>query len=72
MPTYVNLNEEEGNEVANLLTDIETYMESTVLAWEVGYTELNDETEYVQTIQGMGIDAVIADYQAAYERYLER
>ena len=70
----ISLTVEESEATSDKLADIETYVSEMILKFETGEVEITDATwaEYVDTINGFGLDAVAAAYQAAYERYLSR
>lgn len=72
LPGNMKLNAEETAKVATHLTDLQTYVESTVLLWMTGQTELNDSTwdEFVTNCQGMQLDTILEVYTEAYERYI--
>lgn len=55
-------------------SDIDTYVQEWAMAFAIGEVEITDEAweNYIATIDSMGIDYIIACYQTAYERYLER
>ena len=57
---------------ANLLSDLSTYVSTTVLSWIHGQTELNDETwqEYVDTCYSMGLQEFLDIYQGGYDKFM--
>lgn len=71
-PTSVTLTSEEGTELANILSDITTYRDETVIRFIVGSESLDNYDDFVQTLKDMNIERAIEIKQAAYDRYLER
>jgi putative aldouronate transport system substrate-binding protein len=63
---------DEGNTNANILADINTYVNEMTLRFIRGEEPLSNWGTYTQTVRGMGIDTVITNYQAAYDRYMKR
>lgn len=74
MPTGVNLNEAESAAVAEKISDIETYINTTTMQWMTCATELTDDSwnKYVSYIEDSGIADITAAYQSAYDRYLSK
>lgn len=74
LPGNMKLNAEETAEVATLLTDLQTYVESTVLLWMTGQTELNDKTwtDFVSNCESMSLDKILEVYTGAFERYTSK
>ena len=68
----MKLNAEETAQVATHLTDLQTYVESTVLLWMTGQTELTDSSwqEFVDKCDSMKLDDILEVYTGAYERYI--
>lgn len=74
MPTGVNLNESESAAVAEKISDIETYINTTTMQWMTCAAELDDDSwsEYVSYIEDSGLADITAAYQSAYDRYLSK
>lgn len=74
MPTGVNLNESESAAVAEKISDIETYINTTTMQWMTCAAELTDDSwnKYVSYIEDSGIADITAAYQSAYDRYLSK
>ena len=72
LPGNMKLNAEETAQVATHLTDLQTYVESTVLLWMTGQTELTDSSwqEFVDKCDSMKLDDILEVYTGAYERYI--
>ena len=73
-PAGATLNAEELTDYAALSSDLNTYVETQVLAFITGQTELNDDTwgQFQDTLVSMGIDTMVSYYQAAYDRYEDK
>jgi hypothetical protein len=71
LPGNMKLNAKETEQASNALLDLQTYVESTVLLWMTGQTDLTDATwnDFVSNCQSMGLDDILAAYTSAYERY---
>ena len=67
------LTTDESNQYAAIASDVETYMETAVLQFITGGTDLTEESyqEFVDTCLDMGLAEMDELYQAAYDRYLE-
>ena len=57
---------------ASLLSDLSTYVSTTVLSWIHGQTELNEETwrQYVDTCYSMDLQEIIDIYQGGYDEFM--
>ena len=71
MPAVSYTNEElEAN--ATLEADIMPYVESTQAKWIVGEGDIDaDWDAYVEAVNRMDLEKLLANYQAAYDRYIE-
>ncbi|MBQ9269583.1 MAG: hypothetical protein IJ206_08725 [Oscillospiraceae bacterium] len=71
LPDNMKLNAAETGQATGPLLDLQTYVESTVLLWMTGQTELNDKTweEFVTNCNSMDLDAILDAYTSAFERY---
>lgn len=69
----VYLTTEESAEYANVSSDVETYMDSTILSFITGGEPLTEESyqAFVDRCVSMGLDKMDKIYQSAYDRYLE-
>ena len=57
---------------ATLEADITPYVESAQAKWIAGEGNIDAEWDaYVEAVQKMGLDKLLASYQAAYDRYVE-
>jgi putative aldouronate transport system substrate-binding protein len=63
---------DEGNTNANIMADINIYVNEMTIRFIKGEEPLSNWGTYVQNIRNMGIDTVVRNYQAAYTRYLNR
>ena len=67
----LTLTADEADEVAQVDSDISTYVETEIARFLTGQNPLTDESwnEYVETVENIGIDELQAVYEAAYARY---
>jgi len=74
LPDNYALNSDEGYTFSSIMSDINTYVEESVIHFIVGDTELNDATwtEYVQKVESMNIQGAMDCLQAAVDRYEHR
>jgi putative aldouronate transport system substrate-binding protein len=63
---------EEGNTNATIMADINTYVDEMSLRFIRGEEPLSNWESYVRNVRNMGLDTVVRNYQAAYNRYLAR
>jgi putative aldouronate transport system substrate-binding protein len=63
---------DEGNTNANIMSDVNIYVNEMILRFIKGEEPLSNWGTYVQNVRNMGIDTVVKNYQAAYDRYLKR
>ena len=63
---------EETEEIAEVESDMLTYVDETCMKFLAGDLELNDDTwaEYVDTAMSMGLETVIDVYQSVYDSYM--
>ncbi len=74
IPSTVSMTVEESTENSALLSDIGTYVSTWMLQAIIGDQVLTPETfaEFRETLKGMNIEIVIANKQAALDRYNQR
>lgn len=74
LPQAISLTSKESEDITSALTDLSTYVETTIFSWMALEAELNDASwdEFVATCQGMRLDDIQAVYEAAYQRYLDK
>lgn len=74
LPENMKLNAQETNQISSMLTDLQTYVESTVLLWMTGQSELDDAAwdTFVSRCQSMNLEEILAVYTEAYERYISK
>ena len=65
--------DEDAAQIANLMTDIETYVNTATAQFINGTAKLDDASwdDYIKTIEQMGIDEVLSLKQEGYERWKE-
>ena len=71
VPT-LSLTTEESEVLASYGADITTYAAETLPKFIIGDMSMDQWDSYVETLKGMNIEEIIAVYQAAYDRYLQR
>ena len=69
IPT-LSLTEEETDIKADIMNDINTYVNEMVLKFIIGTEPLTNWDTFVSTVEGMGLQKVIDVQQAALDRYL--
>lgn len=68
----VTLSEEETAKVAAKKSEVETYIKEMSVKFIMGVEPLENFETYLETAKKMGVDEIVAAYQAAYERYQNR
>lgn len=66
----LSFTEEEREVINGLYTEIQTYKDEMINKFIMGKEPLDNFDEFVQTLNSMGIEEVLAVEQAAYERYM--
>ena len=69
-PSGVTLTAEELEEATTILADISTYVSESVPKFIMGTMSLDEWDSYCQAINDMGLEDVVAIYQASYDRYM--
>lgn len=65
--------EESASEFSKLTADINVYIEEMMIKYITGQESLDTfETEYLPTLQSMGVEKVIEMYQKALDNYNAR
>lgn len=72
IPDNVSHTAEESRELANIMTDINTYRDEMTLKFIVGQEPLSHFDSFVQTIKDLNIDRAIEIKTAALTRYYNR
>lgn len=72
VPDNIAPTPDEATEIANIMTDINTYRDEMTLKFIMGQEPLSGFDAFVQKIQSMNIDRAIAIKQAAIDRYNAR
>ena len=70
--SYVSLTTEESESISSRYTDINTLVQEFTSKVIIGEESLDNWDSFVANIKSMGIDEIVATYQAAYDRYLAR
>lgn len=69
---YMSMTPEDGEEYAIIMSDIETYVKESAVAFITGELSLDKWEDYVRTIESMGLDQALSIKQASYESFLKR
>lgn len=74
MPNGAALTAEESTRYAQLSSDFDTYVESTVTSWIVGQASLNESAfaDFKAQLSNLGLDEMTEIKQTAYDRYEEK
>ena len=65
-------NDQESMQIAQIMNDIQTYINDMSIRFIMGVESFNRYDDYVRQIQKMGLEKVLKIYQKAYKRYLQR
>lgn len=71
-PACIVLSTDEQKAATAAIEDIGTYINSMYYKFITGEEPLANYDNYIDTLQKMGMDNLVAAYQAAYDRYLAR
>ena len=71
-PACIVLSTDEQKAATAAIEDIGTYISEMFVKFITGQEPLTNYDNYIDTLQKMGMDDLIAAYQAAYDRYLAR
>jgi len=72
LPSNTCFTNEEGEERARLMSDIQTYIEENQVKFVIGEKPMSEFDSFIETIKSMGIEDVADIYAAAVERYNNR
>lgn len=75
MPANVSLTSDESVELASMYADIQTYYQEASCQFITGVLDIENDADwenYVNVIEGMGIERCVEIRQAALDRYLAR
>ena len=72
MPQGMSTNAAEAAELADIMTDVNTYVEEMTYAFITGQASLDQYDAYVEQVKALGIERATEIYQTALERYLAR
>lgn len=74
LPQAIALTADESENISSSLTDLSTYVETTIFSWMALEAEMDDDSwnQFVSTCQSMRLDEIQAVYEAAYQRYVEK
>lgn len=71
-PVGATLTTEESEDLAEYQADVTTYVQEMVMKFITGAESFDNYETYRETLKDLGIETLIADYQAAYDRYIAR
>ena len=71
-PPTVTLTEDEAQEYAEIMSDIETFRDEKIVRFIIGSEDLEGFEDFVSTIEKMNIERAIEIKQEAYDRLQER
>lgn len=71
-PPFISPTDEEGKELAKILTAINSYKSEMSLKFILGKEPLENFDKYVEQLNQFGLPKVLAIYQAALDRYNKR
>ena len=69
MPDNISFTEEESNDLAGIMTDVNAYVEEMTYKFITGQTSLDEFDAYVEQLKAMNIDRAVEIYQSALDRY---
>lgn len=72
LPANLTLTSDEGERVASIMSDIDTYVTENQAKYIVGDQSMDSFDSFLETVKSMGIDEVIDIYTDALSRYNER
>lgn len=72
LPGGITLSVEEKETYSDLYPDIQTYADEMTVKFIMGIEPLENYATFVETLKEMGIEQILAGYQAAYDRYASR
>lgn len=64
--------EEETRENANIMTEVQTYVDEQFNKYVMGVESLDTFDTFRQRLKDMGLEKVIASYQASYDKYYKK
>ena len=66
----LSFTEEEREVINSIYTEIQTYKDEMINKFIMGKEPLDNFDNFVETLNSMGIEEVLAVEQAAYDRYM--
>jgi putative aldouronate transport system substrate-binding protein len=71
-PSGATLTTDESEDSAEYQSNITTYVEEMTMKFIIGTESFDNYENYRETLKSLGVETLIADYQAAYDRYEAR
>lgn len=72
MLPLVSLTTDESTEVNGIFADLKPYIQEMTNKFIMGDIDLSEFDSYIDNVKSMNIDTAVADYQAAYDRFVKR
>lgn len=72
LPQTMTLNTEEKAVYADYFADIKSYTEEMTVKFIMGQESMDKYDQFVDQLKGLNVEAVLAAYQSAYDRYMSR
>lgn len=73
--SFMSLTTAETEKVATPMSDIDTYVSEHLAMFVIGEENIDDDavwSEFVSTVEGLGLETVVSTYQDAFNRYMAR
>lgn len=71
-PKGITLNVEEAADAASYQSDIESYSQEMIMKFIIGAESFENYDAYRENLKTLGVEKMIANKQAAYDRYMSR
>lgn len=71
-PKGITLNAEEAADAAKYQSDIDSYAQEMAMKFIIGAESFDNYETYRETLKTLGVETMIANKQAAYDRYMSR
>lgn len=72
IPANLTFTEEEADEIASIMTDVNAYVEEMTYKFVTGQAPMSEYDNYVAQLKALNIEEAVSIYQAALERYEAR
>ena len=68
----MNLNAQEATRAGEIESTIQTYVDEMAVQFLTGAVSIDEFDNFVQTVHDMGLEELLALYQAAFDRFRAR